>query len=114
MNKLEDYNYYLPSELIAQEPINPRDHSRLLLLDKKTGKIEHKHFFDIVEYFNKGDILVMNNSKVFPARLIGKRKETGGKLEVFLLRNIDNNKWQCLIGGRRAKPGLLISFLDKS
>ncbi|MDD5031694.1 MAG: tRNA preQ1(34) S-adenosylmethionine ribosyltransferase-isomerase QueA [Patescibacteria group bacterium] len=83
--RLKDFDYYLPKNLIAQKPIRPRDHSRLLLLAKKTGKINHKHFYDIIDYLKPGDVLVLNNSKVMPARLIGK-KETGGKFEVFLLR----------------------------
>lgn len=73
--KLQDFDYNLPKELIAQKPISPRDHSRLLVLDKKSGELEHKHFYDIVDYLEKGDILVMNNSKVFPARLLGNKKK---------------------------------------
>jgi S-adenosylmethionine:tRNA ribosyltransferase-isomerase len=117
---LSDFDYNLPPDLIAQTPINPRDHSRLLVLDKKSGSMEHKHFYDIIDYFQEGDVLVMNNSKVFPARLIGKRKETGGKIEIFLLKIIrrdalpgrlyNKTKWQCLVGGRRAKPGLVVEF----
>ena len=84
--KLKDFDYNLPQELIAQEPIKPRDHSRLLVLDKRTGKIEHRHFFEIGEFLQAGDVLVLNNSKVFPARLIGKKAESGGKVEVFLLK----------------------------
>ena len=109
--KLSDFDYNLPKELIAQKPAAPRDHSRLLLLEKETGKIVHKHFYDIVDYFKKGDILVMNNSKVFPARLIGKKK-TGGKMEVFLHKFIKENNWQCLIGGRGARPDLEIFFSE--
>ena len=86
--KLHDFDYNLPKNLIAQEPIKPRDHSRLLILEKQSGKIKHKHFYDIADYLQKGDVLVLNNTKVFPARLIGKRKETGGRVEVFLLRKI--------------------------
>ena len=111
--KLSAFDYNLPKELIAQEPMKPRDHSRLLILDKKTGKIEHKKFYNIIEYFKKGDVLVMNNSKVFPARLIGKRKNTGGKVEVFLLKKIKDKTWQCLVGGRRARAGLEIEFNKK-
>ena len=107
--KLSDFDYNLPKELIAQEPATPRDHSRLLLLKKETGEIIHKHFYDIADYFEKGDVLVMNNSKVFPARLIGKKK-TGGKMEVFLHRFVKKNNWQCLIGGRGARVGLEIFF----
>ncbi|MCK5212196.1 tRNA preQ1(34) S-adenosylmethionine ribosyltransferase-isomerase QueA [Candidatus Parcubacteria bacterium] len=126
--RLSDFNYNLPRELIAQEPIKPRDHSRLLILDKQSGKIEHKKFYNIIDYLKKGDVLVMNNSKVFPARLIGKRKESGGKVEVFLLRSLSprpplldkrggekkcEEVWQCLVGGRRVRAGLQIEF-DKN
>ncbi|MCD4761378.1 tRNA preQ1(34) S-adenosylmethionine ribosyltransferase-isomerase QueA [bacterium] len=119
--KLSEFDYNLPKNLIAQEPMKPRDHSRLLILDKQNGKLEHKKFYNIIEYFKKGDVLVMNNSKVFPARLIGKRKESGGKVEVFLLRSRGRDValqrlhtkaevWQCLIGGRRIKEGLVVEF----
>jgi S-adenosylmethionine:tRNA ribosyltransferase-isomerase len=115
--KLEEFNYYLPKNLIAQTPAKPRDHSRLLLLSKKTGTIKHDYFYNIIDYFEKGDVLVVNNSKVMPARLIGE-KPTGGKIEVFLLRRIitkilfskGEEIWQCLIGGRGAKIGLEIEF----
>ena len=108
--KLEDFAYNLPAGLIAQTPISPRDHSRLLVLHKKSGKIQHKHFYDIVDYLQDGDILILNNSKVFPARLIGAKKETGGKMEVFLHHFEKGQVWQCLVGGRGAKPGLEIEF----
>ena len=116
----KDFDYNLPKNLIAQEPIKPRDHSRLLVLKKKSilkatrrrvaFKMEHKHFYDIVDYVKKGDVLVLNNSKVFPARLIGEKKETGGKIEVFLHKKIRGNLWQCLLGGRGAKEGLEIKL----
>ncbi len=122
--KLSDFDYNLPKELIAQEPVAPRDHSRLFLLKKTNGEIVHKHFYDIVDFLNKGDVLVMNNSKVFPARLIGKKK-TGGKMEVFLHRYLLSGgsaspkeaeppvcHWQCLIGGRGARAGLEIFFSE--
>ncbi|MEA3398825.1 MAG: tRNA preQ1(34) S-adenosylmethionine ribosyltransferase-isomerase QueA [Patescibacteria group bacterium] len=108
--RLQDFDYNLPPELIAQQPVKPRDYSRLLLLDKKLGQIEHKYFYDLPDYLEKGDVLVLNNSKVFPARLLGKKKETGGKIEVFLHRKIRGALWQCLIGGRGAKAGLEIEF----
>lgn len=95
--KLKDFDYNLPNELIAQEPIRPRDYSRLLVLDKKTGQIEHKYFFDISGYLKSGDVLVLNNSKVFPARLFGKKSLTGGRVEIFLHKKIDDNIWQCLV-----------------
>lgn len=84
--KLKDFDYNLPNELIAQKPTRPRDHSRLLVLDKKTGRIEHKYFFNIPDYLKPGDVLVLNNSKVFPARLFGKKSLTGGRVEIFLLK----------------------------
>ncbi|MDD4271347.1 MAG: tRNA preQ1(34) S-adenosylmethionine ribosyltransferase-isomerase QueA [Patescibacteria group bacterium] len=108
--RLKDFDYYLPKNLIAQKPLSPRDKSRLLLLAKKTGKIEHKHFYNIVDYFNKGDVLVLNNTKVMAARLIGQRAETGGKVEVFLLKKIKPGVWQCLIGGHKRKENLQVEF----
>lgn len=109
---LDDFNYQLPPELIAQKPLRPRDHSRLLLLDKKTGEIEQKYFFDICSYLKAGDVLVINNSKVFPARLQGYKKLSGGKVEIFLLKKIPNNKWECLLKGN-VKVGLEIVLTKK-
>ena len=83
--KLKEFDYDLPKNLIAQKPMKPRDHSRLLVLDKKSGETEHKYFYNIADYLRKGDVLVLNNSKVFSARLIGKKVNTGGKIEIFLL-----------------------------
>ncbi len=108
--KLSDFDYNLPRELIAQKPAKPRNHSRLLVLDKKSGKIEHKHFYNIIDFLQAGDVLVLNNSKVFPARLIGNKKETGGKMEVFLHRRQNDSVWQCMLGGRGAKVGLMVVF----
>ncbi|MDD4902373.1 MAG: S-adenosylmethionine:tRNA ribosyltransferase-isomerase [Patescibacteria group bacterium] len=107
--KLSDYDYFLPDELIATHPAEPRDSSRLLVLDKKTGKIEHKHFYDIIDYLRAGDILVLNNSKVIPARLWARKKLTGGKVEVLLHKKLSANVWQCLLGGR-VQEGLEILF----
>lgn len=107
--KLSLFDYYLPKSRIAQKPIRPRDHSRLLVLNRKTGRIEHRHFYDIVDYLKPDDVLVLNNSKVFPARLIG-RKPTGGKIEVFLLNQINQNTWACLLGGKGRRVGLKICF----
>ncbi len=84
--RLSDFDYHLPQQLIAQKPISPRDHSRLMVLDKNKKTISHRHFFNLPDYLRKGDVLVLNNTKVFPARLIGKRKDTGGKVEIFLLK----------------------------
>lgn len=111
--KLSSYDYDLPKDLIAQKPTKPRDHSRLLVLHKRSGCIEHKRFFEITDYLKEGDILILNNSKVFPARLIGSKQETGGKIEVFLLNKIKNNVWQCLIGGKGRKENLKILFAGK-
>ncbi len=118
--KLSDFDYQLPKELIATEPTKPRDHSRLLLLNKETGEIAHKYFYDIIDYLNKGDILVLNNSKVFPARLIGKKEKSGGKVEVFLHQKAKlipaplrgGELWNCILGGH-IKEGVNIEFDKK-
>jgi S-adenosylmethionine:tRNA ribosyltransferase-isomerase len=108
---LSDFDYNLPVELIAQEPVNPRDAAKLLIVDKINKKLEHKKFFDLVDYLNKGDILVINDSKVFPARLFGHKKNTGGAVEVFLHKKISDNSWECLLGGR-VSAGLVIVLAD--
>lgn len=97
--KTRDFWYALPEELIAQTPLENRDTSRLMVLNKDTGAVEHKHFFDIVDYLQPGDCLVMNDSRVLPARLLGHRP-TGGAVEILLLRDLGNKRWECL-----AKPG---------
>ena len=94
--KLHDYDYNLPEELIGQEPREPRDHARLMLVDKTNKKIEHKHFYDIIDYLQEGDILVRNSTKVIPARLFG-HKETGGVLEILLIKRINLDTWECLL-----------------
>ncbi|MFA6194647.1 MAG: tRNA preQ1(34) S-adenosylmethionine ribosyltransferase-isomerase QueA [Patescibacteria group bacterium] len=109
MIKTSDFDYHLPSELIAQKPARPRDHSRLLLLNKESGAISHHHFFEIVDYLKEGDVLVLNNSKVFPARLLGHKVETGGAIEIFLHKKSKDAEWECLVGGR-VKEGLKIQF----
>lgn len=108
--KLADFDYKLPQELIAQKPISPRDHSKLMVLDKKKRSISHRHFFDLSDYLQKGDVLVLNNTKVFPARLIGNRKDTGGKVEIFLLREIKKGEWEVLIGNLKNKLGQTVVF----
>jgi len=108
--QLKQFDYFLPKNLIAQKPISPRDHSRLLILRKNSGKIQHKHFYDIIYYLRAGDVLVLNNTKVMAARLIGKRAGTGGKVEVFLLKKIKSNVWQCLVGGQKRKENLKVEF----
>ena len=114
--KLDIYNkktyyYDLPQELIAQTPIEPRDHSRMLVYNRKGQTIEHKHFYDILNYLKKGDVLVINNTRVIPARLIGYKEDTGAKIEVFLLKKISLNKWQVLLKPqKKAKIGCKIVF----
>ena len=108
--KKSDFNFDLPEELIAQTPLERRDASRLLLLDHETGEITHKHFFDLPDYLNPGDCLVLNDSRVLPARLMGNRL-TGGAVEVVLLRDLGEGKWECLTRpGRKTKPGTDLTF----
>jgi S-adenosylmethionine:tRNA ribosyltransferase-isomerase len=111
--KSKSYYYDLPEEYIAQTPVEPRDMSRLLVYHKDNGQIEHKIFKDITEYFKKGDVLVINNTKVIPARLMGK-KDTGAEIEILLLKRIDLKKWECLAKpGKRLKNGTIVIFSDK-
>ncbi len=110
--KKSDFYFDLPKELIAQEPIKNRDKSKLLHLDRKTGEIEHRHFFEITDYLKKGDCLVLNNTRVLPARIYG-FKATGAKVEFLLLNNLGNDKWECITGpGRKAKTGDKFTFGD--
>lgn len=109
----EDFDFYLPDELIAQTPLENRDQSRMLVLDPNTGAIEDKHFYDIIDELNPGDALVMNDTRVLPARLHGVKTETGGHLEVLLLHNTEGNVWETLVKpARRAKVGTKIDFGD--
>ena len=109
--KVEDFDYYLPEELIAQTPLAKRDSSRLLVLDKKTGEYEDKHFYDILDYLEEGDTLVLNDTKVLPARLIGEKEETHAVIEVLLLKNIAGDDWECLVKpARRIKVGTTVTF----
>ena len=108
--RLSDFDYNLPQELIAQKPVKPRDKSRLLVLDKETGQIEHDIFKDIDNYLQEGDVLVANDSKVIPARLLGKKKESGGGVEVFLHACLESGVWECLLKGGRLRPGSTIVF----
>jgi S-adenosylmethionine:tRNA ribosyltransferase-isomerase len=109
--KVETFNYELPKHLIAQTPIKKRDNSRLLILDKNNGSIEHKHFNNIIEYLDKDDVLVLNDTKVIPARLIGIKEETNAVVEVFLLKNRQENIWECLTKpAKKIKEGTIISF----
>ncbi len=111
---VETYDYYLPEEQIAQRPIEKRDESKLLVYNKNDNSIEHKHFYNIIDYLNKDDVLVLNNTKVIPARLFGVKEETGAKIEILLLKRINNTDWEVLMKpGKRAKKGTIISFNDK-
>ena len=108
--KKSDFNFYLPEELIAQTPMEKRDTSRLLHLDKQSGEISHEHFFDLPKHLKKGDCLVLNDSRVLPARLFGSRR-TGGSIEVVLLRDLGEGKWECLTRpGKKTRPGAEIVF----
>lgn len=112
--KTEDFDYELPSELIAQTPLEKRDSSRLLILDKETGNIEHKHFNNIIDYLNPGDVLVLNDTKVMPARIIGTKIDTNAVIEVLMLKDTGNDVWECLSKpAKRIKIGTIISFSDK-
>ena len=110
--KTHDFWYDLPEELIAQTPLEKRDNSRLCVLDRKTGEVTHKHFYDILDYLRPGDCLVMNDSRVLPARLLGHRP-TGGAVEVLLLRDLGNKRWECLCKpGRKMQVGNEVIFGD--
>ena len=110
--KTHDFYYDLPQELIAQTPLEQRDASRLMVLNRQTGEISHRHFHDILDYLNPGDCLVMNDSRVLPARLLGHRP-TGGMAEVLLLRDLGNKCWECLVKpGRKLQPGSTVIFGD--
>ena len=111
--KTSDFYYDLPEELIAQDPLEDRTASRLLVLDRKTGAVKHKIFSDVIDYLNKGDCLVINNTRVIPARLIGEKEGTGGKVEVLLLKRRTNDVWETLVKpGKKLKPGAKITFGD--
>ncbi|WP_416335220.1 tRNA preQ1(34) S-adenosylmethionine ribosyltransferase-isomerase QueA [Anaerococcus sp. DFU013_CI05] len=112
--KTDDFDYYLPEELIAQHPAEKRDHARLLVLDKKTGEKEDKYFYDIIDYLNPGDVLVMNDTRVIPARLFGHREDKEESIEVFLLHNIEGKTWECLVRpGKKMKIGTKIIFSEE-
>lgn len=110
-NKTSDYFYELPEELIAQTPVEPRDHSSMLVLDRETGKTQHKHFYDVLDYLKPGDCLILNDSRVLPARIFGTKKDTGAHVEFLLLKCVGNNKWETLVKpGRKAKVGAELVF----
>lgn len=111
--KTDDFDFYLPEELIAQHPILKRDESRMMVMDRNTGKVEHKNFFDIIDYLEEGDTLVLNDTKVIPARLFGVKEETSAHIEVLLLKNIEKDNWECLVKpAKRVKIGTVVSFGD--
>ena len=112
--KTSDFDYNLPEELIAQTPIKDRDKSRLLVMDRVTGEIEHKTFIDIIDYLNPGDVLVLNNTKVLPARLIGNKEDTDAVIEVLMLKDLGDDTWECLSKpARRVKVGTIVKFSDE-
>lgn len=109
--KTSDFNYNLPENLIAQTPLEKRDHSKLMVLHKDNGKIEHKHFYDILDFINPGDCLILNDSRVLPARIYGIKDGTGAKVEFLLLNQKDKDTWEVLAGpGKKAKPGTSFTF----
>jgi S-adenosylmethionine:tRNA ribosyltransferase-isomerase len=109
--RVDDFDYNLPESLIAQRPWEKRDESRLLIVHRKTGTVEHKHFYDIIDYLEPGDCLVLNNSKVLPARLFGYKETTGAKVEFLLIKRLEGDLWQTMVRpGRRIKPGDTVTF----
>ncbi|MDD7484221.1 MAG: tRNA preQ1(34) S-adenosylmethionine ribosyltransferase-isomerase QueA [Clostridia bacterium] len=111
--KTSDFSYDLPKELIAQTPVEPRDHSRLMVLHKESGEVEHRYFYDVIDYLNPGDCLIVNDSRVLPARLYGQKEGTGGHMEFLLLQNLGNDQWETLAKpGKKAKPGAVFTFGD--
>lgn len=111
--KKSDFYYDLPKELIAQTPIEPRDHSKMMVLSRKNKSIEHKHFYDFIDYLNEGDCLILNNTRVLPARMYGVKKDTGAIVEFLLLNNLGNDRWETITGpGKRAKVDAEFTFGD--
>ena len=109
--KKSDFYYILPQEFIAQTPVEPRDSSRMMVVDKKSGKIEHRHFYDILDYITENDCIIINDTRVLPARIYGVKKDTGAIVEFLLLSQKENDVWECVTGpGRRAKPGTEFDF----
>jgi S-adenosylmethionine:tRNA ribosyltransferase-isomerase len=112
--RTEDFDYNLPPELIAQKPLEPRDTSRLLVLNRQSGAVEHRHFYDLLSYLHDGDVMVFNDSRVIPARLSGTKANTGGSVEILLLRRMEQNAWETLVKpGRRVKTGTILELADK-
>lgn len=112
--KLEDFNYNLPKDLIAQEPSKKRDESRLMILNRQNNTIEHKHFFDIIEYLNEGDCLCLNDSRVIPARIFAKKEITGANIELLLIKRIDGDIWEVMVRpGKKLKNGNRVLISEK-
>ena len=112
--KTEDFDFFLPNNLIAQTPLEKRDSSKLLVLDKETGNITHRHFSDIIEYLKKDDVLVLNDTKVMPARIIGTKEDTGAVIELLMLKEIEKDTWEVLCKpAKRVKIGTIVKFSDK-
>lgn len=115
MMRTSDFDYFLPPELIAQTPVEPRDHSRLMVLNRKEGSITHHRFFEMVDYLQAGDVLVFNESRVIPARLRGKRVDTGGKVEILLLRRLEADVWEALVKrSKRLHAGIRVTITANS
>jgi len=111
--RIDDFDYHLPDELIAQKPADKRDGSRLLVVHRESGQTEHRHFYDIIDYLNEGDCLVLNNSKVLPARMYGVKEGTGAKIEFLLIKRIEGDKWETMVRpGKRLKPGDSVLFCE--
>lgn len=111
--KISDFDYVLPEELIAQRPTEKRDVCRLMVMNRKNGSIEHKHFYDILDYLNEGDCLILNNSKVLPARLFGEKEGTSAKIEFLLIKRLEGDRWETMVRpGKRLKPGDAVKFSD--
>lgn len=111
--KTDEFDFNLPERLIAQTPLEKRDDSKLLILDKQTGNIEHQHFNNIIDYLHKGDVLVLNDTKVMPARLCGTKQETNANIEILMLKEIEQDTWECLTKpAKRVKEGTIITFGD--
>ena len=109
--KTSDFDYLLPEELIAQTPVEPRDHSRLLVYNREDKSVQHLHFYDLPTFLRKGDVLVVNETKVIPARLLGEKEDTGVPVEILLLKRLEKDVWEGLVRpGRRLKPGTFCTF----
>ena len=112
--EVKEFDYELPMELIAQTPLEKRSNSKLMLLNRETGEIEHKHFYDIIDYLNKDDVLVLNNTKVMPSRIYGEKVDTKAKIEFLLLKEVDKDCYECLTRpARRVKVGTIVKFSDE-